>query len=114
MLYRARQLAERIGTMATEHDKMIEAVKMAVAEVLKAERDEFWVAQPQHYLDHQMIAQCKARQEEWRLNHEFISSVRSGAAVGRKAGIVLAVTAGLSFIGGAVWLMIKTTLSLSK
>ena len=100
--------------MPIDHEALAKTVQEAVQTAMKAERDEFWIPQPQHYTDHQMLAQCKARQEEWRLNHEFISSVRSGAAVGRTAGIVLVVTAALSFAGGAVWLMIKTTLAMSK
>ena len=82
-------------------------VKAVIKEVFQEERDEFWVPQPQHYLDHEMLKICREGREEWRKNHEFISQVRSGAAWGQKIGIGVIVTAALSFVLGAIWLAIK-------
>jgi hypothetical protein len=92
-------------------ERISELVSEAVKEALKADRDEFWISQPQHFLDHQMLAQCRQGQEEWRKNHEFISSVRQGMGWGKKAGVVATVLAALTFIGGAIWMAIKAAIS---
>lgn len=91
----------------SDHERIEELVKKAVREVLQEERDEFWIPQPQHYLDHQFMANCQKQREEWIKNHEFVSGVRSGAEWGRKIGITVGVTAFLTFMGGAAWLAIK-------
>lgn len=82
-------------------------IKKIFKEVFEEERDEFWVPQPQHYLDHEMLKDCREAREEWRKNHEFISAIRSGASWGQKMGITLIVTSTLSFLGWAIWQGIK-------
>jgi len=84
-----------------------ELIEKIVKKVLKDERDEFWVPQPQHYLDHEMIRGCREASPEWRKNHEFISAVRTGASYGQRAGIILIVTSSLSFLGWAMWQAVK-------
>ena len=90
-----------------ETAKMEELIKKAVRDVIREERDEFWISQPQHYMDHQFMATCQKQKEEWVKNHEFVSGVRSGAEWGKKIGITVGVTAFLTFLAGAVWLAIK-------
>jgi len=91
-----------------------EEIKAAIKEALQEERDEFWVPQPQHYMDHQMLANCRQGQDEWRKNHEFVSAVRTGMSWGKKASIVTIAIATITFIGGAIWMAIKAALRFTQ
>lgn len=94
----------------SETARMEELIKKAVRDVIREERDEFWIPQPQHYMDHQFMSICQKQREEWVKNHEFISSVRSGAEWGKKIGITVGVTTFLTFMVGAAWLAIKVAI----
>jgi hypothetical protein len=91
-------------------ERIAEIVAEAVKAAMKEDRNELWISQPQHFMDHQMLAQCRQGQDEWRRNHEFISSVRQGMGWGKKAGVVAVATATVIFIAGAIWMAIKAAL----
>jgi hypothetical protein len=83
----------------------------AIAAALKADREEFWISQPQHYMDHQMIQQCNKERDEWRKNHEFVSAIRESIGSGQKLSWKITVGAVFLFvtsaIGGAILLWIS-------
>jgi hypothetical protein len=54
-------------------------------------REENWVKPEQHYKDHLMLRTCFENQEEMRLNHEFVSSVRGAGETVKTATIWSAV-----------------------
>ncbi len=80
------------------HEDVVSAVRDALAK----ERDEFWIPQPQHYLDHQMLMKCRESSEEWKKNHEWVEAVRKNTSYGRKVGLGFIVTSLLSFLFWAV------------
>jgi hypothetical protein len=88
--------------VVTDHEKIVLAVK----EALQAERDEFWIPQPKHYLDHQLLTICQAQRDEWIKNHEFITTMRTSACLGKKVSITVLVTALIGFAIKALWVAI--------
>ncbi len=82
-------------------------LKEAMKEVLAEERGEFWIPQPQHYKDHEMLEECRVARESWRRNHDFISSIRESAETGKRVGIMVFVSALITFIIGALVMAIK-------
>ena len=91
-----------------------EEIKAAIKEALQEERDEFWGPQPQHYMDHQMLANCRPGQDEWRKNHELVSAVRTGMSWGKKATIGTIAVSTLIFVAGAIWMAIKAALRVTQ
>lgn len=81
--------------------------KMILKEVMEEERKSFWIEPERHYQDHQQVMACHKNMEEIRKNHDFISSVRSGAKIAQKAGITVAITSFIVFVVGAVYVQIK-------
>ncbi len=84
-----------------------EEFKAIIKEAMEEERKSFWVGPEPHYQDHQFIAVCRENMEEMRKNHDFVSSVRSGASVAKKTSIKTAITVWVVFIIGVVWVQIK-------
>lgn len=86
-------------------EQHLEDIKAAVRAALQEERTAFWVEAEQHYLHHKMLEGCQARQEECRVNREFITSMRKNfgdaKVVARNAVIGFIVIAVLAWIGGA-------------
>lgn len=80
------------------HEDIILAVRAALAE----ERDEFWVPQPQHYLDHQMMEVCRARRDICIKNQEWVASMREGSKWTKRIGLGFIVTSVLGFILWAI------------
>ncbi|MFA6335945.1 MAG: hypothetical protein WCX48_10445 [Bacteroidales bacterium] len=91
-------------------ERIAEIVAEAVKAAMKEDRDEFWISQPQHYMDHQLLPQCRKEQDDHRKNHEFITSVRTGMTWGKKAGWVTITVSTLGFLGTAIWMAIKAAL----
>jgi hypothetical protein len=88
--------------MEIDERKLEEVVSGAVKSALANHTQEFWVAPEQHYKDHLMIQNCAAQQEEMRLNHEFVSSVRDYAESGKKKGFLFFILAACGFMVWAV------------
>jgi|GEM_PF-5292599 len=85
------------------HDEIITAVRTALAE----ERDEFWVPQPQHYLDHQMMELCRERQGECIKNQEWVAAMREGSKWSKRVGLGFIVTSILGFLLWAITTALK-------
>jgi len=84
-----------------------EAISVAVKDAFQQDRDEFWVKQPQHFIDHKMLQECQASRDEWRENHKFISGVRESIRTGKRTGWVTAISAVLMFLFGAIVFSVK-------
>jgi hypothetical protein len=67
-----------------------EDVRQAVRDVLKEERNEFWVCQPQHYTD-----------------HEWIREIRVMFCQARRAGMVVTIATILAAIFTVIWVGVK-------
>jgi len=92
-----------------ENDETLSAkqIKAIFKEVVAEERNEFWIPQPEHYLDHVFLKNCRDGSETYRKNHEFISAIRSGKSWGEKIGVGVIVSSTLTFFGWAIWQAIK-------
>ncbi len=93
-----------------DDDKLREIIKDAVLEAVAEERKAMWIDPEQHFLDHEMLRQCRERSNEWRLNHEFVSTMRAGADVARKTTWRIVTTGILTFLAASAWLFIKEVL----
>lgn len=85
--------------MELNEQQLEELLEKAVDKAFKKDRDEFWISQPQHFLDHQVFGKCREKHEEWQRNHEFVSSIRGSLGEGRK--ISWRITVGALFIFAA-------------
>ena len=78
-------------------------IKQLMTEVMEEQRDTFWVAPKQHFLDHEQMKHCRENQEEWMENHEFVSEVRVKKKIvestGLKVFVVAACSSVLAFLG---------------
>lgn len=88
-------------------DELKVVITEAIAAALKADREEFWISQPQHYMDHQMMQQCQRERDEWRKNHDFIFAIRESVETGKKLGFKITITALITFILGAIVVVLK-------
>ena len=90
-----------------EHEDIVKAVRAAIVE----ERKEFWIPGDQHFLDHQLLSNCREHSNTWRENHEFVEGVREGFTTGKKVSFGVGIAALTSFIIGAIWLAIKEAIN---
>jgi len=82
-------------------------IKEAVRDAIAEERRNLWVEPEQHFLDHDMLRQCRENSDEWRRNHEFIASMREGASIMKKTSWRLAGGAVITFLAASAWLAFK-------
>jgi len=82
----------------TEHEKLVAAVKDAFDQCQK----EFYVPNPQHFMDHEQLKECRERQDLWRQNHEWVAAMRTGEATAKKTGIKIIVGAFVTFVIASV------------
>lgn len=85
-------------------------IRRIVQEELQAERSAFWVPAERHYNEHQQLEKCVKSADEKEANHEFISTVRVGMGYAGKISFGAAILALATFIGGAIWMAIKTAI----
>ena len=60
----------------TVRELLPELVK-AVTAAVDAQREEFWVPAPEHYLDHEMMKACRAENDRRRRNADFVEKVKA-------------------------------------
>jgi len=84
-----------------------ELIREAVRDAVVEERKALWVEPEQHFLDHEMLRQCRENSDEWRRNHEFVASLRQGADVMKRTGWRMAATSVVTFLAAGAWLLFK-------
>lgn len=79
-------------------DLSIAEIKAAVHEVIEEQRKNFWVEPERHFLDHQLLSECRKGRDEWRDNHQWVTSVRKMEKHVSKVGIGAIVLAVIGYI----------------
>lgn len=81
-------------------------------EAIEKERREFWLDPEKHYKDHLTWSECMTPEliAEREANRAFVTDVRKGNEIAKKAGIVVIIGSMVAFVFGAVWYYIKAKL----
>ena len=79
-----------------------ELMRECIKEVLVETHQEFQIDPEIHYQEHLMLRGCATRQEEMRLNHDFVTAVRQNAGSAKRIALITAIGSVLSFFIGWV------------
>lgn len=89
----------------TPHD--LESIKNVVKMAIEEHHNEFWVDAEKHYNHHKLVEICSEKRPEWEENHKFISNVRAGNDVCKKAGIGAMMVAVIAFMVFAIRIVLS-------